>query len=207
MDEEGLVTRIAELDESAVDLARELLGRGTPPERVMDLLRRGMDIVGDRYEKGEYFISELVVAGEIGEAIASLLEPYFRESADKRERVVLGTIEGDIHSIGKNLVKMVLLSTGFDVVDLGVDVKADVFVKAVMEHSARVVGVSAFLTTTALNIRKVVDALKAAGIRDRVVLMVGGAAVTEEFARSIGADIYAMSAVEAARKLREALGP
>jgi len=202
---EEFLRAIVELREEAVDIAERLLDGGLDPAKLAELLREGMNIIGEKYERGEYFISELILAGEIGERVVELIERRLGKSRGA-VTVVLGTVEGDIHSIGKNIVKMMLMSNGFNVIDLGVDVPPERFVEAVKKYNARVVGMSALLTTTALNMKRVIEALEREGLRDKVVVMVGGAAVSEEFARRIGADIYAEDAIEAVRKLREYVG-
>jgi Predicted cobalamin binding protein len=142
------------------------------------------------------------MAGEIGEGVVKLIEPFFKEnrSAD-RVKVIIGTVEGDIHSIGKNIVKMMLMANGYDVIDLGVDVPAERFVEEAERNGAQVIGLSSLLSTSAINMRKVLELLDKRGLRGRIRVIIGGAAVTEEYAKKINADGYAKNAVETVRLL------
>ncbi|ABL78610.1 cobalamin B12-binding domain-containing protein [Thermofilum pendens] len=196
--------RLADLDAGTVErLVSEALEAGCDVVEVVEEgLRKGMVEVGVRFERGEYFLPELVEAGDI---FNSVMEKYVLprlkgSRAGVRGRVVIGTVRGDIHDIGKNLVATMLRVNGFEVVDLGVDVPPERFVEAVEKYGAEVVGMSALLTTTMLEMRNVIDALKAAGLRDKVKVIVGGAPVTEEIAREIGADAYGRDAVDAVEK-------
>jgi 5-methyltetrahydrofolate--homocysteine methyltransferase len=193
---------VGDLEDGAVDLAKQLLDMGVSPLELIELMKKGMDVVGERYEKGEYFVSELVMAGEIGEGVVKLIEPFFKEnrSAD-RVKVIIGTVEGDIHSIGKNIVKMMLMANGYDVIDLGVDVPAERFVEEAERNGAQVIGLSSLLSTSAINMRKVLELLDKRGLRGRIRVIIGGAAVTEEYAKKINADGYAKNAVETVRLL------
>jgi len=179
------------------DAAREAIEAGIPAyEAIMEGMAKGMDIVGRKYEEGEYFLAELIMAGETMKEGMKILEPYLKAGdIPKLGRVVIGTVEGDLHDIGKNIVVTLLSASGFDVIDLGVDVTADKFVEAVKQYKPDIVGMSALLTTTMVNMKKVIEALKEAGLRDSVKIIVGGAPLTEEFAKEIGADGYAPDAV------------
>lgn len=197
---------VGDLEDDSVELAKQLLERGgVSPLELIELMKKGMDVVGDRYERGEYFVSELVMAGgEIGEGVVKLIEPFFKENKSaERVKVVIGTVEGgDIHSIGKNIVKMMLMANGYDVIDLGVDVPpAEKFVEEAIKENAQVIGLSSLLSTSAINMRKVLELLDKRGLRGKIKVVIGGAAVTEEYAKKIGADGYAKNAVETVRLL------
>lgn len=201
---------MADLNEEGVSrLVREALDAGCSPLEVIEGgLRPGMEEVGARFERGEYFLPELMLSAEIfnrvvGEHVLPLLGGSL--GGGSLGRVVIGTVRGDIHDIGKNLVATMLRISGFEVIDLGVDVAPERFVEAVREHEPDILGMSALLTTTMLEMRNVIEALKAAGLRDRVKVIVGGAPVTEEFAREIGADAYARDAVEAVEVCKKLL--
>ncbi len=206
MSERELLDRIKQLlAEIEIDKVKEAvheaLKAGIPPLKIIEEgLAEGMRIVGERFERGEYFLAELVAAGETFKEILEELRPQLLASGEvgrKLGKVVIGTVRGDLHDIGKNIVAIMLESAGFEVYDLGVDVPPEEFVKKAKEVDADIVAMSALLTTTMIEMRNVIEELKKAGIRDRVKVIVGGAPVTEEYAREIGADGYAEDAVKA----------
>ncbi len=208
---EAIVERFLEFDVNSVKkLVREALDSGCDVNDVIEnSLRRAMKIVGDKFEKGEFFLPELVMAGDLfKEVMDEVLMPVIeKESKGARVgRVVIGTVKGDLHDIGKNLVATMLRVNGFEVIDLGVDVPPERFVEAVEKYNPDILGMSALLTTTMLEMKNVIDALKSAGLRDKVKVIVGGAAVDEKYAEEIGADAYAENAVEAVRKCLELVG-
>ncbi len=183
---------------------KEALAAGIGADVILkDALIAAMDEVGARYEEGDIFVPEMLVAARAMQAGLALLKPHLvgadSESAGK---VAIGTVKGDLHDIGKNLVAMMLEGAGFEIIDLGVDVSPQAFVKAV-EDGAQVIGMSALLTTTMSNMGVTVEALKAAGLRDKVKVMIGGAPVTQEYANQIGADGFAADASSATRVARE----
>jgi 5-methyltetrahydrofolate--homocysteine methyltransferase len=191
---------------AAVAATRQALDAGVDPvELVNQAVSPAMDEVGRLYEAGEYFVPELLLAARATKAVFLLIRPLLtQKGAQPTARVVLGTVQGDLHDIGKNLVAAMLEGSGFEVIDLGVNVSPEKFIATVEEKQAHIVGLSALLTTTMPAMKTVVDAFRAAGIRDRVKVMIGGAPVTQSFADSIGADAYgenAASAVDVARKL------
>ena len=195
--------------ESVKRLVREALRAGyTPIDVIERALRPAMTLIGDKFEKGEFFLPELMMAGDLfKEVMDEILAPEIERSR-KGERlgvVVLGTVKGDLHDIGKNIVAAMLRAAGFQVIDLGVDVPPERFVDAVRRHNADIVGMSALLTTTMPEMRNVIDALRSAGLRDRVKVIVGGAPVDEQYAREIGADAYAENAAEAVEVCRRLL--
>ncbi|MEM2341669.1 MAG: corrinoid protein [Candidatus Bathyarchaeia archaeon] len=164
---------------------------------VMKGMAKGMEIVGEKYERNEYFLAELIMAGEVMKEGMKFLEPYLKSDEIKKVgKVVIGTVRGDLHDIGKNIVATLLSAAGFEVIDLGVDVPPEKFVEAVREHNPDIVGMSALLTTTMIEMENVIKALKEAGLRDKVKIIIGGAPITSEFAEKIGADVAAKDAIE-----------
>ena len=178
--------------DEAGDRIRELLDGGASPEALMkEAMIPAMEEVGDFFQQGKYFLPEMLMAARAMQRGMEVLKPALVSSgAAFPGKVVLGTVRGDIHDIGKNLVGMTLEGAGFEVVDLGTDVSPERFVEAVREHSPQVLGISALLTTTMLAMKDTIDILREAGLRDTVKVMVGGAAVRPEFATEIGADFY-----------------
>jgi corrinoid protein of di/trimethylamine methyltransferase len=196
--------------DDARELAQEALQGGVEPLRVINgALHPGMQIVGERYECGDYFIPDLVMAAEAMKSAMAVLEPELAARHEKRQvlgTVVIGTVEGDIHEIGKSLVATMLGAAGFAVHDLGVDVTAAEFVREVQKTKADVVGLSALLTTTMMNQEAVIEGLKEAGIRDQVKVVIGGAPASPGWATTIGADGYAENANEAVAVVKDLLG-
>jgi 5-methyltetrahydrofolate--homocysteine methyltransferase len=183
---------------------RAALDAGISPDVILsEGLISAMDEVGRRFEEGDFFVPEMLIAARAMQAGLRLLKPHLVSSnVTSSGRVAIGTIKGDLHDIGKNLVAMMLEGAGFDVQDLGVDVSPADFVKAA-EAGADIIGMSALLTTTMSNMSSVMDALKAAGVRENVRVMVGGAPVTQEFSNQIGADGFATDASGAVRVARQ----
>lgn len=178
-------------------LAQEAIARGIPPNEIISRgISAAMEEVGKKFEDSEYFLSELIVAGEISKEITQMLQPYLKGTDIKSMgKVVIGTVKGDLHDIGKNIFGMMLESAGFEVIDLGSDVPTEAFVEAVKNNKPDMVGMSALLTVTMVEMENVIDALKRAGLRDKVKVIVGGAPITEEYAKKIGADGYGKDAV------------
>ena len=184
---------------SAAALTSEALRDGVPPQYLVDAaLVPAMDEAGRLFEAGEFFVPELLVASRALQASQSIITPLLAATgATSRGKIVIGTVKGDLHDIGKNLVVALLQGGGFDVVDLGADVAPDAFVAAVRDHAPDVVGLSALLTTTMLQMQQTIGALAAAGVREHVKVIVGGAPVTQRFADQVGADGYADNAAAA----------
>ena len=181
---------------------------GIPPERI---LTEGMVIamkeVGQLFEEGEYFVPEMLLAARAMKGGLAVLKPHLIQTAYKPiGRVVIGTVKGDLHDIGKNLVGMLLEGVGFEINDLGTDVPPSKFVAAVQAGGVDIIALSALLTTTMVNMQTTLDALKTAGLRNKVKVMVGGAPVTETYARQIGADGYGPDASSAAKLARTLVG-
>lgn len=202
----ALKEAIVNLDFGAiVEAARGAMEAGVDPRvAITEGMVPGMAVVGEKFESGEYFLSELVVAGEVMKDGMKIIDPYIKgDISTAVERAVICTVEGDYHDIGKNIVITLLGVQGFKVFDLGMDVAAEKVVGAVKEHKPAIVGLSALLTTTMLRMGEVVEALKAAGLRDKVRVIVGGTPVTPDFADSIGADHCAVNAMEGVHKCVE----
>jgi corrinoid protein of di/trimethylamine methyltransferase len=192
----------------AVAMTQALLATGATPREVLDeALLPGMDVVGARMREGECFIPEVLLSARVMQACLDLLRPLMAEGEGGGfGTVVIGTVEGDLHDIGKNLVGMLLQGAGFTVVNLGTGVSAADFVAAVREHSPQIVGMSALLTTTLPRMGETIAQLKAEGLRESVKVMVGGAPVTAAYAEEIGADGYGANAGMAVERAKELVG-
>jgi len=188
--------------EDAEALAKEALELGIDPLTcIKEGLTRGIEEVGELFASGEYFLPELIMGADAMKAALEILEPAM-VGGQKRDivgKVVLGTVKGDLHEIGKTLVGTMLTANGFKVIDIGVERSAEEFIEAIRESNADLVGASALLTTTMLEQKKLIEALEAAGMRDQVKVMVGGAPVTQSYADEIGADGYAEDAISAVK--------
>jgi len=190
---------------SVPELVKQAMSEGVPPEKILNQgLISGMAEVGRLFEEGEFFVPEMLIAARAMKAGLALLRPHLAAANVKAVgKVVLGTVQGDLHDIGKNLVGMMLEGAGFEVVDLGTDVSPDKFVAAVKEHKPDLVGCSALLTTTMPKMKTTIEALTEAGLRGSVKVMIGGAPVTEKYAAEIGADLYAPDASSAANRAKQ----
>ena len=203
---EKISKAIVEFDiDNIKNLVNQALEAGIPAlDIVTKGMAKGMEIVGKKYEEKEYFLAELIMAGEVMKTGMEVLEPHLKATPVGRKGVVvIGTVKGDLHDIGKNIVITLLRSSGFEVHDLGVDVDAQRFVEKVKETNADILALSALLTTTMVEMENVIKALKEASIRDKVKVIVGGAPITEEFASKIGADAFAVDAVQGLQKCKE----
>ena len=190
---------------NVVGLVTQALEEGVSPEEILnDGLLKGMSEVGVKFKNNQVYVPEVLIAARALNKGLEVLKPRLVEAGTKPiGKVVIGTVQGDLHDIGKNLVSMMMVGAGLEVVDLGVDVSAEKFVAAVREHRPNIVAMSALLTTTMPHQGDVIEALKAEGLRDQVKVMVGGAPVTDSFAKQIGADAYTPDAATAAEKARE----
>lgn len=169
-----------------------------PQEILNNALIAAMREVGDRFERGDYFVPEMLIAAKAMQAGLAILKPMLVETGiETSGKVVIGTVKGDLHDIGKNLVAMMLEGAGYEIIDLGSDVAPEAFAQAVREHDAKMIGMSALLTTTMPNMKATIEALEDLGIRDQVKVMIGGAPVTDDYAQQIGADGYAPDASRA----------
>jgi len=206
----SLKESIVNLDfDAVVEAAKEAMDAGVDPQTaITDGMVPGMTIIGEKYETGEYFLSELVVSGEVMKEGLKVINPYIKEgSAKKLGEVVIATVEGDNHDLGKNIVTTLLGVQGFEVVDLGADVPTDEIINAVKERKPDILGLSALLTVTMPKMGEAIEALKVADLREKVKVIIGGSPVTSEFAESIGADHCAVNALEGVKKCTEWMTP
>jgi 5-methyltetrahydrofolate--homocysteine methyltransferase len=204
-----IAAKLQEGDDAGVaELTRAALDEGLTPQSILDGgLIAGMTVVGQRFADYEIFLPDMLLAAQAMQAAVDVLEPYFLEgSMAAAGTVVLGTVRGDLHDIGKNLVAIMLRGVGFRVVDLGKDVAPEVFVNAAVEHGASVIGMSALLTTTAPVMAEVVDLLGQRSLSGHIRTIVGGAPMSEKLAASLGADAYAFDAPSAVDRVRELVG-
>ena len=211
MDREKVVEKIrgclVDLDGDCVlEGVEEALKLGiSATDIVLGPMSEAMNEIGRLYEEGEYFIAELIEAAEIFKDVMRRLDKLLKEeakkaaSAKKRLKIVLGTVKGDVHDIGKTLVKVMLQAAGHEVIDLGVDVSAEKFIEAIRKHNPDVLGMSALLTTTMRYMEEVIKKLREEGLREKIFIIIGGAPTSKEFAEKIGADAWAKNAIEAVR--------
>ena len=203
-----LVDAMANMRETeAMELAQKMLDGGEDPLQVLESCRAALEIVGQRFEAGKYFLPELIMAGEMLNKISQLAKPFINKEcstkADVRGKVVIGSVKGDIHDIGKNIVTFMLDINGFEVHDLGVDVPAEKFVDAIKKVQPEIVGMCALLTTAFESMKNTVEVIGDAGLRDQIKIMVGGGSVDEKVKEYTGADAYGADAVAAVKLSRE----
>jgi methanogenic corrinoid protein MtbC1 len=204
-----LVNAIADMkEEEALNIVKKMVEDGSEPAAILDAARDAMDIVGQRYEKGTYFLPELMLAGEMMTQITDLIKPELAKLpvVERLGKVLIGTVDGDIHDIGKNIVTFLLDVNGFDVLDLGVDVSPQRFAEAVGEFQPQVVALSGFLTLAFDAMKDTVEAIKEAGLRDGVKIMVGGGQVNDEISDYAGADAYGKDAMAGVSLAKEWTG-
>lgn len=189
-------------------LVQEALDTGVSPSKILnDGLVAGMDVVGEKFRKDELFIPEVLIAARAMHAGMEILRPKLVETGAKLAgKIILGTVKGDLHDIGKNLVGMFLEGGGFQVIDAGIDVPTEKFVEMVRSNKPNILGLSALLTTTLPKMKEVIESLIKAGVRNSVKVIVGGAPVTEKFAKEIGADGYAPDGASAVERVRDLIG-
>lgn len=185
----------------------EALDEGIEPDKILNEgLLSAMNIIGEKFSNNEIFVPEVLISARAMNGGMEILKPKLVESGvEAKGKVIIGTVEGDLHDIGKNLVRMMMEGAGFEVVDLGTDVSPAEFVEAAEENSPDIVAMSALLTTTMTNMEDVIDNLEESGLKDDLFVMVGGAPITDEFANDIGADAYSKDAAEAARTAKTAV--
>lgn len=191
-------------DTAALDMITKSLGTGESPRNMLDALSKGMDIVGEKYSTGEYYLAELVMAAEIFERSMELLEPALASENEKREtcgKMVIGTVQGDLHDIGKNIFVALARNAGFAVTDLGIDVPPSKLVEQVKKDGANVVGLSGILTFSLKPMKETVSLLEEAGLRDKVKVIIGGLPIDERWCELIGADAFSDDAYEGLQKL------
>ena len=186
-------------EKEAVAIAKELIQAGEDPLKVLEACKEAMDTVGKRFEKCEYFLPELMMAGEMLRQISDIVKPLMKGELETKRlgKVIIGTVEGDIHDIGKDIVVFMLDVNGFEVIDLGIDVPVQKFVDAIKESKAPVVGLSGFLTLAFDSMKTTVDAISKAGLRDNVKIMIGGGQIDEAVRKYTGADAFGLDAMVA----------
>jgi len=196
---------------AALEWAEKGLQSGIKPlELISGGLTVGLDEVGEKFECGEYYLPDMMLAAEAMNAVLVMLAPQLnqdRNDSEQAVKVVIGTVKGDLHSIGKDIVIMMLKAAGMEIIDLGVDVPSADFVRSVEENGADILGISALMTTTIQEQKKIIELLAAKGLRERVKVIVGGAPLSEEWALKIGADAYAADAIAGVKKIKALLKP
>ena len=194
-----------EVDDIA-EIVKKNIDAGSDPQDVLQALSEGMNEVGTLYEKNEYFLTELVLAGETMKEAVAVLEPHLKaDEMVEREKVIAATVKGDNHDIGKNILITMLMSAGYDVIDLGMDCPAEKVVEAVRDSGARIVALSCLLTMTVNEIRVIGNALNDAGLRNDVKIIVGGAPLSADLAKKMGADDFGADAIDGVRRIRALL--
>ncbi len=208
MSTQSLAEAIYNLDEqTALRLSREMLDNGVDPVEILEESRAGMSVVGKRFQSGEYFLSEMIMAAEIFTAIMDSLRPRMKRSVSETiGKVVIGTVQGDVHDIGKNIIVALLEAEGFDVVDLGVDVPPEGFVEAIREHEPDIVGMSSLLTVALESTKRTINAIAEAGLRDKAKIIIGGGRV-DDYARDyVKPDAFTDNAAIGVKLCRELMG-
>ncbi len=211
-EEKQLVEWLADMyEEEAIELSNKmLLEDGKDPMRVLDLCRAAMDIVGQRFEEGEYFLPELVLAGEMLDNIGAVAKPLIKQSdggeQKKLGKVLIGTVHGDLHDIGKNIVSFMLDINGFEVKDIGIDVPVQTFIDEINAFQPDVVGLSGFLTLAFDSMKETIEAFDQAGMREKFKIMIGGGQIDETVRTYTGADAFGVNAVEAVNLCRNWMG-
>ncbi len=200
-----IVDAILDLDEAtALSVAEELLKSGNDPVQILEMCREGMSKVGEKFEAGEFFLSEMIMAAEIFNQVMEMIRPQLMKSVtEKKGKIVIGTVEGDVHDIGKNIIIALLEAEGFEVIDLGVDVPSDRFVSAIKEYKPDIVGMSSLLTVALESTKETVKAIEAAGLRDKVKIIVGGGRIDPQAAEYIKPDAYTDNAALGVRLCKQ----
>jgi len=195
-------------EEDALRLTKEMVASGADPIEILDACKEALEIIGQRFEEGEAFVPELVMAGEMMGQITDLVKPQIEQEApiEPLGKVLMGTVEGDIHDIGKDVVVFMLDANGFEVIDLGIDVAPETFVEKIRETQPDVVGLSGLLTLAFESMKETVDAIQAAGLRDDVKIMIGGAPVDEHVQEYAGADDWGADAMQAVSLVKKWVG-
>jgi methanogenic corrinoid protein MtbC1 len=197
---ENLVNALADLkEEAAIKIVKDRLNANDDPLKILEDARKGMEIVGKRFAASEYFIPDLIYSGEILKAVSEVVKPKLTQATESKKlgKIVFGTVAGDIHDIGKDIVVFMLDVNGFEVIDLGVDVPVQKFVDKIKETGAPVVGLSGFLTLAFDSMKETIETVKSAGLRDKVKIMIGGGHISEEVRGYTGADAYGKDAMAA----------
>tara|TARA_B100000315_G_scaffold260648_1_gene323698 strand:+ start:2139 stop:2795 length:657 start_codon:yes stop_codon:yes gene_type:complete len=209
---EKLINLIADMEEDeALALTQELIDEGAEPTAILEICRAAMDIVGQRFEDNEYFVPELILAGEVLDQMSAMVKPLIADTTDEDEKVdsgtvLIGTVHGDLHDIGKNIVTFMLDVNGYNVIDLGIDVSPQAFIDAIKEKSPEIVGLSGFLTLAFDSMKETVEAISEAGLREEVKIMIGGGQVDEQILNYTGADSFGLNAMSAVNQCKEWIG-
>jgi methylmalonyl-CoA mutase cobalamin-binding domain/chain len=196
-------------EQEAISIAKDLIDKGEDPLNIFASCREAMEIVGSRFEKGEYFLPELMMSGEILKQISELLKPLMKEGAETGKdagKVIIATVQGDIHDIGKDIVVLMLDVNGFDVLDLGIDVAPEKIIEAIKDFKPQVVGLSGFLTVAFDSMKKTVEQIEAAGLRDDLKIMIGGGQIDDEIKEYAGADAFGSDAMAAVNLSKNWIG-
>ena len=195
-------------EREAVQLTKDLIEGGEDPMKILDACKDAMNIVGERFEKGEYFLPELIMAGEMLNRISDIIKPKIKggATAESLGKVVIGTVKGDIHDIGKDIVVFMLDVSGFEVIDLGIDVPVQKFVDTIKETGSKVLGLSGFLTLAYDSMKETVDAIKEAGLRDGIKIMIGGGQIDDKVRSFSGADAFGKDAMDAVKLAKGWIG-
>ncbi|KXG77796.1 Methionine synthase [Fervidicola ferrireducens] len=194
-------------EEEAIKKAKEYLDGGGDPQKLLEVCRDAMGEVGARFEKGEYFLSELILGGEIFKQIMEFTLPKIKSGSVKKiGKIVLGTVKEDVHNIGKDIFKVFAEASGFEVIDIGIDTPEEKFVEAVKEHKPDIVGMSCLITAGVTSMKKTVDKLKEAGLRDSIKIIIGGGRVDESVKEFTGADAWADDAAKGVRLCKQLIG-
>ena len=196
------------MEDETIALVKELIKGGTNPMDILDDARSAMEVVGKRFETSEYFIPDLIMAGEILKEISEIVKPLLEKSGGsaKKGKVLIGTVAGDIHDIGKDIVTFMLDVSGFDVLDIGIDVPVQTFIEKIKEFQPQVVGLSGFLTLAFDSMKKTVEAIEKEGLRDKIKIMIGGGQMDETVKTYVGADAYGKDAVAGAQLCKQWIG-
>ena len=205
-----LINLMADMqEEETLAMVKELIASGTNPMDILDDARAAMEVVGKRFETGEYFIPDLMMAGEILRGISDIVRPLLEGgggASAKKGKVLIGTVAGDIHDIGKDIVTFMVDVSGYDVLDVGIDVPVETFVEKIREFKPQVVGLSGFLTLAFDSMKKTVEALDQAGLRDSIKIMIGGGQMDDEVRKYVRADAYGKDAIAAVNLCRQWIG-
>jgi trimethylamine corrinoid protein len=204
-----LAALLADLkEEEAIKLTKDRLAKGDDAMKILDDSRKGMEMVGKRFASGEYFIPDLIYSGEILRQISEIVKPKLTGTSKQKKlgKFLLATVSGDIHDIGKDIVGFMMDISGFEVIDLGIDVPKEKIVEAIKNSKPQIVGLSGFLTLAFDSMKETIEAIKAAGLRNNVKIMIGGGQIDEEVKRYTGADAYRPDAVSAVTLAKEWIG-
>ena len=206
--QEKIMNSIIDLDEpNALELATQMVDSGVDPVDILEQCRKGMAIVGEKFESGDFFLSEMIMAAEIFNQVMDMIRPQLKKNVkESKGKIILGTVEGDVHDIGKNIIIALLEAEGFDVIDLGVDVPPVQFVEAIKKHEPDIVGMSSLLTVALESTKKTVDAIVEAGLRDKVKIIIGGGRIDAYSADYIKPDASSDNAAHGVRLCLELIG-